>query len=275
MIRKTLKKSIAVCIVSFMFYFVYSQSTIMPENVKVPKSVCWWTFDSGSSGLISENGSDTNDTIIGNFRLAQGVNGLALKSDGYTTNIARKSNQAPRLGSSFTVEARIAAATYPWNRVPILAHVEMGKSGFYLGIGPQGQIGISASINGVRQYCETREMIALHEWMHMAATFDPTVGFQIYVNGKITSRLDVKGNPVYASGSIMLTGMNSGKIPPSNPVRIYTTLLSWFSFDGIYDEIKVYNEALFLNTIQQLSQKSDKLLPEAETDKVNLANIIT
>lgn len=255
-----LLKSCAVIFLTFIFHAGHAQST--------PKPVAWWTFDSSSSGMISDKGSDKKDTIKGNFRLVQGVNGLAIKLDGYTTSIRRNSDFAPRLGQSFTLEAWIAAATYPWNWVPILAQGEKGKSGFYFGVGPQGQIGISASVDGVWQNCETKEKISLREWMHVVATYDQNVGFRIYINGKLAGQLNVKGILVYASGSDLLIGMNSEKMIPSNPVRTYATLPSWFSFDGIYDEIKVYNEALPQQSVQNLSPKSDKLLPPEISQRV-------
>lgn len=244
-------KSCVLIFLTFMYIAGLAQST--------PKPIAWWTFNSSSSRVISDDGSDTKDSIQGNFRLIKGVHGQALKLDGYTTSIHRKSGLTPKLGQSFTLEAWIAAATLPWNWVPILSQGERGKSGFYFGVGPQGQIGLSASVDGVWQHCETTEKIGLRKWIHLAATYHPTVGFRIYINGKLAGQLDVKGSPVYAREKDLLIGMNSEKMTPSNPVRTYATLPSWFSFDGIYDEIKIYNESLSQASIQERTGKIENL----------------
>ena len=49
---------------------------------------------------------------------------------------------------------------------------------------------------------------------------------------------------VPAAESDLLIGMNREMTAPSNPVRTYATLPGWFSFDGIYDEIKIYDKAV-------------------------------
>ncbi|MQY77740.1 MAG: hypothetical protein GH151_00865 [Bacteroidetes bacterium] len=68
----------------------------------------------------------------------------------------------------------------------------------------------------------------------------------------------------------LLMGMNMEKVVPSDPVRTYATLPSWFSLDGICDEIKIYSEALSekdinrgVLEIKQVGQPdiADRILP--------------
>ncbi len=256
--KMNLLKSCAVIFLTFIFHAGHAQST--------PKPVAWWNFDSSQARGLTERVSNKQDSVQGNFRLVSGTSGKALKLDGFSTSIKRKADSVPKLGGSFTFEAWIAAATYPWNWVPILAQGENGKTGFYFGVGPQGQIGISASVNGVWQSCETEAKIALREWAHVAAVYDENTGFKVYLNGKLFGQLNIKGKAVYATQSDLLIGMNNEKIIPSNPVRDYGTLPSWFSFDGIYDEIKIYNEALSAEVIRKKSEEQEnRLPPEIET----------
>ena len=60
--------------------------------------------------------------------------------------------------------------------------------------------------------------------------------------------------------------MNREKVTPSNPVRTYATLPAWYSFDGIYDEIKIYNEALSLKVNKSNSEKKNLLPPKSRKE---------
>ena len=264
-----LLKTYAVIFLISMVHFGYAQTLRENEKSYIPKPVAWWNFDSCNSRLINDEVSIVRDSVQGNFRLVNGISGKALKLDGFSTRIARKAGKVSRLGVSFTFEAWIAAATYPWNWVPILAQEKNQKKGFYFGVGPQGQIGISGSIDGAWKSCESEEKIALKEWTHVAAVYDSKRGFMVYINGKLSGKLDFQGKLVDAAERDLLIGMNSEKVLPSNPVRTYGTLPSWFSFDGIYDEIRIYDQALNQKSILELAKKTGQLLPPRYTCKGN------
>ena len=187
----------AICLVVFL-HLGYANSALVAEKTNDVKPVAWWTFNSCNSGITADEVSKVEDSIQGNFKLVSGTDGRALKLDGFTTRITRKSDMVPALGDSFAFEAWIAAATYPWNWCPILAQEKNKKTGFYFGVGPQGQAGIFASVNGVWQGCETEGTIPLKKWVHLAATFDKNTGFGIYINGELSGQLDVEGKPVFS-----------------------------------------------------------------------------
>jgi hypothetical protein len=240
----------------------------MASNTEKPgetKPIAWWNFNASNLRTITDGASDVIDSIQGNFKLVRGTEGKALKLDGFTTCVIRKSEMAPGLGDSFTLEAWIAAATYPWNWCPVIAQGIFEGSGFYFGVGPQGQVGIFASVDGIWQSCETTENIELNKWIHLAATYEKNRGFRIYINGKLSGQLKVEGNIIYAPESDLIIGMNNEKIMPSNPVRSYGTIPAWFSFDGIFDEIKIYDAALSDESVQDKSKT--KVLPAPEIQK--------
>ena len=227
----------------------------------ISKPVAWWNFDSCLSRKLSNEVTNTEDSIQGNFSLTGGISGNALKLDGFSTRIIRKADLLPVLGDSFTFEVWIAAATYPWNWVPILAQGENGTTGFYFGVGPRGQVSISASIDGSWQSCESFEKIALRKWIHIIAVYDKNSGFRIYLDGKQSGELNITGKPVFARDNDLFIGMNNQKTMPSNPVRTYGTLPSWFSFDGIFDELKIYDAALSGKEIEKKSTENKVVLP--------------
>ena len=251
-----MQKFVLALLLTVLFQFSYSQSVSEP--------IATWNFNTGNSRVITDEVSNVEDSIHGNFKFVAGPDGSALKLDGFTTRVIRKPDMVPELGDAFTFEAWVAAATYPWNWCPVLAQEQDQAKGFYFGVGPQGQVGISASVDGAWQHCETEEKIALKEWVHLAATFEKDLGFRIYINGELSGQLNVKGKPDFATGSDLLIGMNREKVTPSNPVRTYATLPTWYSFDGIYDEIKIYNEALSPESLQASSEKKNLPAPDIQ-----------
>jgi len=250
------------------FHISYSQGAATSESTNEIQPVASWNFDVCDARILRDEVSSVEDSVHGNFKLVNGPDGKALKLDGFTTRVIRKSEMVPKLGDSFTFDAWIAAATYPWNWCPILAQEQDQEAGFYFGVGPQGQVGLFASVDGVWQSCETEVKIELKEWTHVAATYDKNLGFRIYINGDLSAQLKVEGNPVFAPESDLRIGMNREKVTPSNPVRTYATMPSWYSFDGILDEIGMYDEALSQKSIQKKSQKDGKLLSPEFQERV-------
>ena len=259
-----MQKFLLAFLVSAIFYSSHAQSASGSKRTNEVKPVASWNFDACDSRILRDEISSVEDSLLGNFKLVNGPAGKALKLDGFTTRVIRNSEMVPKLGDSYTFEAWIAAATYPWNWCPILAQEQEQVAGFYFGIGPQGQVGISASVNGAWQHCETEAKIALKEWVHLAATFDKNVGFRIYINGELSGQLNVEGKPDFAAETDLVIGMNRDKVTPSNPVRTYATLPAWFSFDGIFDEIKIYDTALSQKTIRNNSENLSLSPPDIQ-----------
>ena len=226
--------------------------TVLAEGVqtKDPVPAAWWKFNPENSRKVTDMVSMIRDSIQGNYKLVDGVEGKALKLDGFTTSIMRSSDKAPKISGSFTLEAWIAAATYPWNWCPVIAQERNEEAGFYFGIGPQGQAGLFVSVNGVWQKCETSAKIPFRKWTHVVASFDEKSGIKIYIDGILSGQLNVSGKMVPAAESDLIIGMNREMTAPSNPVRTYATLPGWFSFDGIYDEIKIYDEAVSFEAVK-------------------------
>lgn len=235
-----------------------------------PKLVAWWKFDAASGSHVIESISLRSDSVRGNFKFVEGVRGMALKLDGFTTQIRSKPLPVEMLQDAFTVEAWVALATYPWNWCPVVSQSDKEDAGFYFGVGPRGEVGLFASVNGNWQECTSEENIPLKKWVHIAAAFDRYKGVKIYIDGKLSGQLGSQGSVKLTSDADLLMGMNMEKVVPSDPVRTYATLPSWFSLDGICDEIKIYSEALSekdinrgVLEIKQLGQPdiADRILP--------------
>ena len=236
-------------LISVLFFVINSfcHSVAADEHID-PKPVAWWKFNAENSRKVTDMVSMIRDSIQGNYKLVDGVEGKALKLDGFTTVIRRSADRAPKISGSFACEAWIAAATYPWNWCPVIAQEKKEGAGFYFGIGPQGQAGLFVSVNGVWQKCETTTKIPFRKWTHVVASFDEKSGIKIYIDGIQSGQLNFAGKLIPAPESDLLIGMNREMTAPSNPVRAYATLPGWFSFDGIFDEVKIYDTAISQET---------------------------
>jgi hypothetical protein len=225
--------------------------------------VAWWKFEKNEKGKILDSVGRVEDRISGNYKYVKGVAGDAVRFDGFTTVVTRQAAKAPVLGESFSVEAWVAVAAYPWNWCPVVAQEKDGQAGYYFGIGPKGEVGLSISSNGDWKTCTSQDRISLRKWTHIAASFNQNLGIKVYLNGKLSAELPVQGAIMQARDIDLLIGMNREKRIPSHPVRPQATLPAWYSFDGIIDEVKIYNRAF---TPKELEDAFQSVQPVSAPD---------
>ena len=58
--------------------------------------------------------------------------------------------------------------------------------------------------------------------------------------------MKIEGEFDPAKSEELRIGMPRQKIEASNPVRTFATLPSWYSFDGLLDELRIYEKSLSL-----------------------------
>ena len=232
--------------VLFCLCLIVTKGVASTDGNESPSPVVSWSFD----GIQESEKSDKPGyySVRGNYEVTSGVNGEALKLDGFTTRISRAIDLS-ELEEAFSLDAWVAPATYPWNWVPIVAQQQNEQEGFYFGIGPKGEVGLFASVDGEWKRCVSTATIRFREWSYVSATFGKETGLKLYINGRLAGELSTKGMMEASPDVDLLIGMNRNKVAPSHPVRTYATLADWFSFDGIYDEINVYDEELSAGTI--------------------------
>ena len=207
--------------------------------------VAWWTFDEGGGNTALDRATGVTDTIKGNSWRRAGVSGTGLKFDDFTTQVVRAAGKAPRLSSAFTVQAWMALAAYPWNWAPIVSQERQPREGYFFGIGPLGEVGLSLAVRGKWQSCVSTVRLPLRKWVHVAATYDPSEGAVVYLDGVKAGSLAVTGRMTPASSAELLMGMNPEKQMPQYVVgKGAGTLPSWFSLDAILDEVKIDDRAL-------------------------------
>jgi len=207
--------------------------------------VSHWTFDEESGPTVLDKAAHIKDAVEGLFKFPPGVFGTGLKFDGYTTRVIRKGNAAPRLGDAFSMDAWIAMAALPWNWCPILSQEANGLAGYSFGIGSRGEFGLKVSVRGEWRECLSQVRIPVGKWAHVAAVYDAATGIRLFLDGQEAGALSFQGKAVYAGRVDLLIGMNPEKRKPSHIVGGGAgTIEGWYAFDGIMDEIRIFNRAL-------------------------------
>lgn len=74
-------------------------------------------------------------------------------------------------------------------------------------------------------------------------------GIKVYINGHLAGSNPTPSRLVQAKDIPAIIGRNNRPLPPTDPVRAWATFPSWYSFDGILDEIRVYDTSLSPETI--------------------------
>jgi hypothetical protein len=208
---------------------------------KIP--IASWSFDQGSGG----------DEVRGFQKIVGGVAGKALRFDGQTTAVVRPAAKMPRIGGAFSVEAWVALQTYPWTWCAIANQEKDHRAGYFFGVDPEGRFGLQVASSGGWQECRSDVGLPLYSWNHLLGTFDPASGLKLYLNGKLVGERNVIGAPLFASDVDVFIGRNQTPLGLSEEVRIVVPVA--FSFDGIIDEVRLYDAALLPAEAKEASSR--------------------
>ena len=220
-------------------------------NITAQDTVLYsWDFEKTENSRIRKTGSALADSVTGNFELAAGVDGgHSLKLDGFTSSILV--NGGKKFPGSFTIEAWVSQAAYPWNWAPLLtksssgSQSSLGKRGFYFGVGPSGQLGLDIWIEGELYRCITGDFsLKLFQWQQVAAVFRANDGIHLYIDGEEKGFTAVHKAYEDTPETEMIIGMNTEAVKPSDIHRQYGTLPYFYSIDGAIDRMRIYGYAL-------------------------------
>jgi hypothetical protein len=221
--------------------------------------VARWRFDEGKGKAAVDSVSGKEDAILRRFWYLPGVSGTAVKFDGFTARIVRKASDAPHLTDAFTIEAWVVPQAYPWNWCAIVNQEKEHKAGYFFGIDDIGRVGLHLTVDGKWYECTSEETIPFMEkWSHVAGTFDKDAGITVYIDGKVAARLPVKGTLTFAADVDLEIGRNHKKmlLNPKWLVRKGVNFATSYSFDGLIDELKIYNRALSAGEVEQTYKAS-------------------
>ncbi len=244
------------------------EMVLMPlsTSLAAKRTIAWWSFDANEG---------RQDAIIGHHEIVPGVRGSALRSDEFETAIECEAASLPPLtNGSFTVEAWVAPRAFPWNYCPIVEQRDQAN-GFYFGINYQGQLQFAVSLGGTWFRCESpaalpgldenvrfagenrisgkkiadfgeaREnpSVPLLKWTHVAAALYLDGTLQLFINGKLAGETKGTGPLTVASTKLVLL-RTAEPVLPLFLARPPCNIPHRCSFDGLLDEVKLYDVAL-------------------------------
>jgi len=233
-----MQKAFATTLSAFFVTFLLS-ATFLGQN---SQPVAEWKFDEADGSVAHDSISGQDDAVTGVFRHVDGITGHGLRFDGTSTVVTRSANHAPHLTEGLTVDAWLAIDAYPWNWVPIVDHRSEEQSGYYFGIDSFGHVGLMLAVDGQWWTLFSKAQIPLKKWSYVAGTYDPAKGMAIYLNGKPVGELSVQGPLTVAEREDLVIGRVRQATLPAQ--WIHPKLPVWFSFDGILDDVRIFDQSL-------------------------------
>lgn len=208
----------------------------LPDD-KPGKIISRWTFDNDEPGYACDNVSNTRDSLYGNFEYVTGIKGKGIKLDGFRTYIKRRGRVFEEIPDSFTIEAWIAPASYPWSWCPVLDCSDNKIRGFFFGIDQLGRVAFR--VPGVNRWYEavSDKVIPLRKWSHIAAVYRADNDISVYINGENVASDPISGRYLPSQAVPTTIGRNN-KLQVWNEYQL-TNPGIYFFLDAILDEISI------------------------------------
>jgi hypothetical protein len=233
----------------------------------IVKPVKWWRFDEGAGEVTRETAAGDGCDIAGPMSYwKQGVSGTALAFDGYHSVVRLPADKAPAIAGAVTLEGWVALGAYPWNWTPV---VQQGhEESYYLGIGPHGSVAMTVKVGGKLAKAESKPQLERKRWYHVAGTYDKASGtVRVFIDGKLCGEQQAGNEGIDPSHSPIQIGKGA-PMGQSDPVRFSAP--NDFSFDGLIDEVRIYNVAMTPDQVaasHRLSAPPDALRAKPDLDR--------
>jgi len=225
-----------------------------PVKADEKNNIACWTFDSVVDNKIKDDECNIYDQIYGKYTLVKGVEGNALKFDGFRTYIHRKAQDVPPITGTFTIEGWTALGAYPWFWAPVIELRNAEFEGFMFGIDKNGYLGMRVPAEDKWKSYLSDQQLPLRTWIHIAVVYDEKSRLSFYVNGQPKSSVQIKSNLIIPKETSLFIGRNYTQEPWEDYQLTTTDFYSFF--DGIIDELKIHHRVLSSSEVRKAYQVS-------------------
>ncbi|HAM38460.1 MAG: hypothetical protein A2539_06405 [Elusimicrobia bacterium RIFOXYD2_FULL_34_15] len=232
----------------------HNVSLIINESPVIDDSVGTWHFDE-CSGIVAEDTSNNNNgTLVNNPVRVNGIIGKALEFDGTNKYVSISDNNSLDITNAITLEAWVKSDRITQDNGPTRRIIDKGV--YILAASDKAYFKIY--VNCVSKSVEKSWTCSdTGVWHHLVGTYDSAGGcnnMKLYQDGVLMAQTTVTGK-IDTNSSIL----NIGRQGPTTG-----------RFDGIIDEVKIYNRALTAEEVVEHYQStlSDNTPPKSQLQVV-------
>jgi len=255
----------------------------------VQKPVACWRFDEGIGDFTSDTQSGYKSEIEGHKSLWRiGVSGSALQFDGYNSLITVPNENAPKLTDEITIEGWMSVGAYPWSDVPLIQQADdvpeeiettvgakavltsedeeendaeegdfdfvlkkEDDTGYFFGLTGYGNPIFKLRVGGNWEELTADFHLERRVWYQLTATYSKDSGeMKIFVDGlPVADKKVANATDIELSEKDLKIGQGKER-RPIKPVRM-NTFKDKYSFDGLIDEIRIYDKAFNADEVNE------------------------
>ncbi len=207
--------------------------------------VGYWSFDEGEGSTAYDYSGNGNDGTINGASWTDGISGSALQFDGADDYVLVGTNPVLAPTQSLTASAWVQFGSVSGLAYAVSRGRDYWGSGYNLGgWGDRihGEVNLDDAENNPEVFLLSSTVASCDKWYHIVLTYDSATGGRLYVNGAKEKSAALTGAIVYrpGQGDDFVIGVLSHHYP------------DWYDFEGLIDEVRIYNRALSATEIADL-----------------------
>ena len=212
----------------------FAENELMPEQ----NTSALWHFNEAVGNKTYDASGNVNDGIIYGANWTEGIVDNAMKFDGIDDYVVIEKHPLEGI-STFTIGAWIRPENVSTSQVIISNEVD-GE--MYINIETNGTLSFWVRLTGPQTwYIVYTQIVNQDQWYYVSATFENATDTQkIYLNGVLNEQKTASSD-----GSYNLTQTGS-----SRNIHIGSDFVGTTNYEGIVDEVAIYNRSLNASEIQ-------------------------